>query len=372
MLLEVELLPLRVQNVQVVGQAVFIAVGGESGGQMGGGQRAIEVAQTFLLRSIGSRRVVDLLHRGQDRLLVGGQLFARRQIRDLDLGVERPEIEEGPVSARPDRGDPVRGADGIRRTNSALGAARPVQEYVWEQLRNRNADARGGPRDATLGLRDVRTSPQQIDRPAGWNPPRQGRNGAGLRQLLGEIFGVRPQQNRDGVTARVDLRFERRHLGLECRQLPSGQRDVQFAGDPAVEEGLRERLTGLGDDDVLPEDGEARLFGAHIEIVPGDIGRDHHHHPIPRGLEGLDIVGLRLVCAADPAEEIEIPIRYEPARFLHAFQACAVYRRSERRRHAIARLVRPGSNAAPSGRPAHRKRLIGDHHQRRPRLLNPI
>ena len=93
MLLEVELLPLRVQNVQVVGQAVFISVGGEFGGQMVRGQRAIKVAQTFLLRSIGNRRVVDLLHRGQNRLLVGGQLFARRQIRDLDLGVERPEIE---------------------------------------------------------------------------------------------------------------------------------------------------------------------------------------------------------------------------------------------------------------------------------------
>src|ERR1700722_9099 len=102
LLLEVELLPLSVQYVQVVGQAVFITGGGELGGQMGGGQRAIEVVQTFLLRSVGNRRVVDLLHRGQDRLLVGGQSFARRQIRDLDLSVERPEIEEGPVNARPD------------------------------------------------------------------------------------------------------------------------------------------------------------------------------------------------------------------------------------------------------------------------------
>ena len=33
-----------------------------------------------------------------------------------------------------------------------------------EQLRNRNADARGRRRHATLGLRDIRTSPQQIDR----------------------------------------------------------------------------------------------------------------------------------------------------------------------------------------------------------------
>src|SRR6202044_2848965 len=188
LLLEVELLPLSGQYVQVVGQAVFITVGGELGGQMGGGQRAIEVAQTFLLRSIGNRGVVDLLHRGQDRLLVGGQLFARRQIRDLDLGVERPEIEEGPVSARPDRADPVRGADGMRRTNSALAAAAPRQEYVWEQLRNRNADARGRPRDATLGLCDIRTSPQQIHRAAGRNSPRQGRNRAGLRQFLGEVL----------------------------------------------------------------------------------------------------------------------------------------------------------------------------------------
>jgi hypothetical protein len=81
---------------------------------------------------------------------------------------------------------------------------------------------------------------------------------------------------------------------------------------------------------------------------------------------------LRLDRAADLAEKIEVPIRLESARILYVAEACAVYRRSERRRHAIARLVRPCSNAAPSGRPAHRKRLIGDHHQRRPRLLNPI
>ena len=239
-------------------------------------------------------------------------------------------------------------------------------------MRNRNADARGRPRDATLGLCDIRTSPQQIHRRTGRNSPRQGRNGAGLRQFARKVLRVLPQQHRDRMAARVDSRFERRHLGLECRQLPSSQRDVQFVGEPAVEEGLRELLTVLGDDDVLLEDGEARLFGAHIEIVPGDVGRDHHHHPIPRGLEGLDVVGLRLNRAADLAEKIEVPIRHESARNLNAAEACAVYRRSERRRHAIARLVRPCSNAAPSCCPAHRKRLTGDHRQFRARLLNPI
>jgi hypothetical protein len=94
--------------------------------------------------------------------------------------------------------------------------------------------------------------------------------------------------------------------------------------ESAVEEGLRELLTALGDYDVLLEDVEARLFGAHIEVVPADVGRDHHHHPIPCSLEGLDAVSLRLVCAADPAEEIEVPIHLESTRFLHAAEACAV------------------------------------------------
>src|ERR1700722_6492541 len=206
----------------------------------------------------------------------------------------------------------------MRRTNSALVAGRCGQEYVWEQLRNGNADARGRPRDTTLGLRDIRTSPQQIYRRTGRNSPRQGRNGAGLRQFLGEVLRVLPQQHRDRMTARVDSRYERRHLSLECRQLPPGERNVQFVGEPAVEEGLRELLTVLGGDDVLLEDGEAGLFGAHIEIVPGDVGGDDHHHPIPRGLESLGVVGLRLNRAADLAEKIEVPIRHESARNLYA------------------------------------------------------
>ncbi len=106
-------------------------------------------------------------------------------------------------------------------------------------MRNRNAYARGGLRDATLGLSDIKTSPQQIDRPAGRNPPRQSRNAAGFASSLARSSGYVP--SRTAMALRLaSICASSPPPGPE--KSPSGQRNVQFVGDPPVEDGLRHRF----------------------------------------------------------------------------------------------------------------------------------
>src|ERR1700744_1212535 len=74
-------------------KAAIVAFAGDFRRLQCGLQSAIEAAEASQFGVVGRNRIVDLLHRGQDRLLVGGQQSARLQVGDFDLRVESAKIQ---------------------------------------------------------------------------------------------------------------------------------------------------------------------------------------------------------------------------------------------------------------------------------------
>src|SRR6202012_5606526 len=106
LLLQGELLPFRVQHVEEVGQATIVTLGRHLGGLARRVKRKVEAAQTLPKGLVAAVSLVSLLYRNQYILLVCGREFMRPVVGDLDLGVERAEVEDRGIEGRAHRSDP--------------------------------------------------------------------------------------------------------------------------------------------------------------------------------------------------------------------------------------------------------------------------
>ena len=82
------------------------------------------------------------------------------------------------------------------------------------------------------------------------------------------------------MAAGVDLRPERRLLGLQGPQLPLREADVELIGQPAIQPRLREVERRPRRIDILAENHQFLLLRAHVEVSARDIGRDRHINPV--------------------------------------------------------------------------------------------
>ena len=103
LLFQGELLPLRVENVEEIGQAAVVALGRHPrrlARRLDGG---IQAAQALAVSAIGRVGLVNLLYRDQDGLLVDRRELVRPVVGDLDFGIESAEVEERRAERRTDR-----------------------------------------------------------------------------------------------------------------------------------------------------------------------------------------------------------------------------------------------------------------------------
>src|SRR5271169_787370 len=121
-LLEAVLLPLGVEHVQIVRQAAIVTLGGDPRRLACGGQGAVEIRQTLLLRVKGRAGVVDLLDSLYNRRAIADEEGLRPEIGYFDLCVQRAEVEERSIHRGADRPDRGEGEQGIRRSRTALEA----------------------------------------------------------------------------------------------------------------------------------------------------------------------------------------------------------------------------------------------------------
>src|SRR5262249_43361219 len=97
LLLELVPLPLGVKDIEEIGKPTLIALIGERHGPLARHQGPRKVVKAILLRAVIADGGVDVLDRREDRALVADELFMRLKVRQIDLGVERAEIEQRPI-----------------------------------------------------------------------------------------------------------------------------------------------------------------------------------------------------------------------------------------------------------------------------------
>ena len=115
LLLQGELLPFGVQHVEEVGETPVITLGRHPGRLTRGIEREVEAAHALAEGLIGRIRLVHLLDRGEDRFLVNGRQFMRAVVGDLDLGIQRPEVQDRGIESWAHRSYP-----GDRNTRARL------------------------------------------------------------------------------------------------------------------------------------------------------------------------------------------------------------------------------------------------------------
>ena len=317
LLFQRELLPFRVENVEEVGQTPVVALGRHLGRLTRRLEREIEAAQALPETAIGGVGFVHLLHRDKNGLLVGRCEFVRPVVGNLDLGIERAEVEDRGTERRSDRSDP---GDRNRRARSrtSLRAAAGGEHQAREQVRGPGSDIGDRGRQEPLGFADVGASAQEVDGKPDRRPGRQPRDRTGAPQVAGDRFRIFSHQNGDRVTVGRDQRLERLDVRLQRLNLTLREQHIQFVGQAAIEAGLGqiEHLSrGL---DVAIENLKALLAGPQIEVQTGDVGGDHDIDPVARLLERFGGIDLRLETARDLAENIDLPFGIETADLVDA------------------------------------------------------
>ncbi len=252
-----------------------------------------------------------------------------------------------------------------------MGTERAAQHHTGKEIGRRHADAGGGGGQLMLGRVDVGPTPQKLYGETRWYARWKRRKRAWSRQFLGEVFWKPTEQNRDDVSACGDLPLDRRDIRLQGRQMPLRQGDVHFVGEPSLEARLGKIETTLGYVDILSQDGELPLKGAHVEIGARDVRGDCYNNPVARVGEGFSVVSHRFELALELAEDVQLPGSVKSARFLKLAIICAVFRRPERGWYTAARQIRSRANAAAAGPAGRRKGRADNYKLRRSRLLQP-
>ncbi len=97
----------------------------------------------------------------------------------------------------------------------------------------------------------------------------------------------------------IDLRCERRLVGLQRRQLALRQAHVDCVGQSAVEAPLSEINIAARGINILTEHCELPLLSTHVEIETANVGGYRHERPIVGVLEGVGICRLGLYFPAE-------------------------------------------------------------------------
>ncbi len=106
LLFQGELLPLRVEDVEKIGQAPVVTFGCHLCRLARGVDGDIQAAQALPVGTIGGVGFVHLLDGDKYDLLVSRRKLMRPQISNLDQGIKRAEIEDRGADRRSDGADP--------------------------------------------------------------------------------------------------------------------------------------------------------------------------------------------------------------------------------------------------------------------------
>ena len=100
-----------------------------------------------------------------------------------------------------------------------------------KEVGRRDTDAGGRGRQFPLGLLDVRTPLQQLDRRSRRSRGRHGGDQVRLGEFLHHVLRVFADQHGERVLRGPDLRFDRGDLALQRGQLAACERHVELVGD---------------------------------------------------------------------------------------------------------------------------------------------
>ncbi len=239
LLLQCELLPFGVENVQEVGQSAVITLGRDLGRLARCVDGEIKAADALPVSEIGGVGLVRLLDRNENRLPICHRKLVRTVVGNLDEGIERAEIEEGGANRRSHRTDPC---DGNRGTGAraTLGAAASRQRQGRKQVRGPGADRCDRRGQQALRLDNVRPPTQEIDGKPDRCPRRQPWDRTRSSQFPIDGLRILSDQDGDGIAVGRYQRLERFDVCLQRLDLAFCKQRVQFVGEPAIQPGLGE------------------------------------------------------------------------------------------------------------------------------------
>src|ERR1700730_2272248 len=202
---------------------------------------------------------------------------------------------------------------------------------------------------------DVRASLQQTDRQPDRNLGRKTRSGSLGSQFFRQRLRILSEQDGDEVLAQLELARDRCEAGLECGELASRQRYIEFVCESLVETFLHELKALPGGFDVPAGNSDLCLKTSQFDVRAGNVG-DHRYENSVAGLRRSQCIQMRgLDLATQLAKNIKLPRRDQAAGFLHMSKAGAVARAMQRVRYASAGIVGAASISGARRQVARRK-----------------
>ena len=291
--------------------------------------------------------------------LVGECGLVHLRLLRLHVRDEVAALEDRPAEARAD------GAEERLAAEEAVGlhaveAERAVDVELREEHRLGDADGGDLRGEAALGGAHVGARAHRVERDGG--EALRGDEPVAVRQLAEERVeraGHRAGEDRERVHVLLLGGEEVRDRGARLLHVVLRLVDGELVADAAVEAALEDVVRLALELEVRAGDAQALLRGAEGDVLAADLGGERDPGVLQRVLGGGEGGVRRLVGAARPAEEVDLPGGVEPARPVVAVRARAA--RGARARETVRARARVGAvhrhlgherGRAPHERPA--------------------